>query len=313
VKLYYALSGVFMLGSVVVLTSRGSWLGVGAGLFVMLLIIALYSKNKKIIIFGILGIILVSSLTLGFFKVYSAQNSRLTLSLSEENAKTRLYAWSMAREAIVSRPLVGVGLGNFQQFFEQNREKYLSNSVQNFDDAHNLFLQIGATAGAPVLLIFVVLLMYAILLAISYFKKNRDYLALATIGSIVVFSISASFTPVSIPCYLFLAVLLSLAFSFSERESLVEARQKKIFVAMYFVVGACLIIMGTGLIVAEHIFYKAVLAYAHRDFKKAEQLSTLAINFNPTNQVYYLYKAGSQVLIGDNPQAFIKTENKLIA
>ncbi len=310
-KLYYALAGVFMVVCVIVLASRGAWLGLGVGFLAMLVIASLYSKSKKVLIFGFLGIALVSILTLGFFKAYSAQNGRLTLSLSEENATTRLYSWGMAREAVTAHPLVGVGLGNFQQFFEQNREKYLSNSVQNFDDAHNLFLQLAATAGVPAVLAFLVLLAVAILTAVGHFKKHRDYLALAVVGSLVIFSISASFTPVAIPCFLSLAVLLALAFSLEDEEA-VEVKLKKPIVFMYFVVGACLAVMGIGLLTAEHLFYRAVWAYAGRDYQTTRKLSTWAIYLNPTNQLYYLYKAGSQVLGGGNPQDIAKTQKALV-
>ncbi|MFA5991433.1 MAG: O-antigen ligase family protein [Candidatus Doudnabacteria bacterium] len=311
-KLYYALAGFFMVVCVIVLTSRGAWLGAGVGFLIMLVISALYSKNKKIISSGIIGIILVSVLAVGFFKVYPAQNGRLTLSLSEENATTRLYAWGMAREAIIVHPLVGVGMGNFQQFFEQNREKYLSNSVQNFDDAHNLFLQLAATAGLPAVSAFVGLLAAAIFFAIGNFKKHRDYLAVAVIGSVVIFSISASFTPVAIPCFLSLGVVLALAFSLEDRGELSAASLKKPTKLAYFIIGACLVIMGLGLITAEHIFYRAYWAYSYRDYHTAQKLSTWAIYLNPTNQLYYLYKAGSQVLGGAGPEDIAKTKKSLV-
>lgn len=312
-KLYYALVGFFILACVVTLASRGAWLGLGVGFLVIMVISAVYSKNKKVIIFGLLGIILVSALTLGFFKTYTTQNSRLTLSLSEENATTRLFAWGMAREAVVAHPIVGVGLGNFQQFFEQNREKYLSNSVQNFDDAHNLFLQLGATSGLPTSLAFILLLAVAIFFSVGHFKKDRDYLALATGGSIIIFSVSASFTPVAIPCFLSLAVVLALAFSFQSRGEVSVLSLKKPARLTYFVIGACLMIMGVSLITAEHLFYRAFWAYTYRDYKTAQKLSTWAIYFNPTNQLYYLYKAGSQVLSGSGMESITKTKNTLVS
>ncbi len=311
-KLYYGLAGFFMLACVVLLTSRGAWLGLGTGILAMLVIATFYAKNKKVIIFGILGLILVSISTVGFLKAYNVQNGRLTLSLAEENATTRLYAWGMAREAIISHPWVGVGLGNFQQYFEQNREKYLSNAVQNFDDAHNLFLQLPATAGVPATLTFIGLLIAAIFSAIKHFKKQQDYFALAVAGAIIIFSITASFTPVTIPCLLLLALLIALAFSLKETEESVEVKPGKSLRIILFVCGAGLLVMGVNFVIAEHLFYRATWAYIGQDYKKAEQLATWAIKLNPTNQLYFLYKGGSQILGNANPQAIAKTKQELI-
>ncbi len=311
-KLYYSLTGVFMVSCIILLASRGVWLGAGIGFLVMLAVVAFYSKNKKMIASGIIGLVMVSVMTYGFFQVYSAQNGRLTLSLSEENATTRLYAWGMAREAVIAHPVAGVGLGNFQQFFEQNREKFLSNSVQNFDDAHNLFLQLAATAGVPAVLAFIVLLAVAIFFAAGHFKKHGDYLALAVIGSIVIFAVSASFTPVAIPCFLSLAVVLAVAFSSEGRGEVVVASLKKPVAVIFFIIGVCLAVMGLGLITAEHLFYRATWAYVGRDYNTAEKLSSWAITLNPTNQLYYLYKAGSQVLVGSEAKEIAKTQRALI-
>lgn len=311
-KLYYGLAGFFMLACVILLTSRGAWLGLVVGILAMLVITALYSKSRKVLIFGFLGLALITVSALGFFKAYNVQNGRLTLSLSEENATTRLYAWGMAREAALSHPLAGIGLGNFQQYFEQNKGEYLSNAVQNFDDAHNLFLQLAATSGVPAVLDFMVLLAAAIVSAIRYFKIQQDYLALAIAGALAIFSISAAFTPVVIPCFLLLALLLALAFSLENKEEIIEINTNKPLRAVVLTVGACLVIMGAGLLSAEHIFYRAVWAYAGQDYKKSEQLSSWAIHINPTNQLYYLYKAGSQVLGGADSREIAKTKQELI-
>jgi len=312
-KLYYGLTGVFMVSCVLLLASRGAWVGLIAGVLTMYVIAALYSKHKRILAFGFMGLIVVFGLVFGVIKTSGFQNGRLTLSLSEENTTTRLYAWEMARQAIISHPLVGVGMGNFQQYFEQNRIQFLSNAVQNFDDPHNLFLQIAATAGVPALLCFVALLGLALFYAINYFKKKNDYLAVAGAGSLVIFSTAASFTPIAIPCFLFLAVLLALIFSFEQSEEQIKLTVKKPVALLFFSFGACLVVMGFGLITAEHLFYQANIAYIAQDYPKADRYSTWAIYANPTNQLYYLYKAGSQILGDSAVQDIVKTQETLIS
>jgi O-antigen ligase len=311
-KIYYGLATVFSVLALIVLASRGAWVALLACFMAIMILGLMYLRSKKMLAFVLLGFLAISLMAFSFLSVYQLQSGRLNLSFVEENISTRFYAWDMARQAIARFPFAGVGLGNFQQFFEQNRGKVLSGASQIFDDPHNLYLQLAATGGWPLLIFFLVLLAVPLALGIKAFKKDNDYFALAGVGSAVAFGTAAAFTPVAIPCFLVLAVVLvSLLVAKGEVKSF--ALPSKFFVWPLAMAAAFLLYCGIALIAAEHLFYQASTAYAWHDYQKAGRLSAWALKLNPTDQLYYLYNNASRILSSPQDPAIFKQQQTLLS
>jgi len=80
----------------------------------------------------------------------------------------RFYAWLAAIKMIKDNPLYGVGIDNFVDSYRLYRypEAYEIQTNQPFidyDNAHNIFLNIGATSGVPTLLAYL-----GIIIAVTY-------------------------------------------------------------------------------------------------------------------------------------------------
>ncbi|HVY67939.1 MAG TPA: tetratricopeptide repeat protein, partial [Patescibacteria group bacterium] len=165
-----------------------------------------------------------------------------------------------------------------------------------FDDAHNLFLQFAVTGGAQFALAFLGLLGFA-LWQYSGTARRGDDIALAAASGIIGFAVMACFNPVPAPCLLACMLLVAGSGLQSDREFKFTLPRPAAWAAAG--AGALLILAGLDLAVSEHIFFAGRNAYLAGDYPSAARLSRLASTLNPTNQLSYVYYAGS--LININP------------
>jgi len=85
------------------------------------------------------------------------------LSFATVLREPRLSAWRVGMEAMQDRPLLGYGIENFSvgfdQFFDPSfsnfESKILTAPTNWWDRAHNVFLEVGVSAGIPALLIYI--------------------------------------------------------------------------------------------------------------------------------------------------------------
>lgn len=98
----------------------------------------------------------------------------------ESQSKNRQILWKTGILLAQENPIGGVGLGNYQYFFQE-----YSGSDRNYADAHNIFINMASELGVPFMLLSMILLVIiGIGSCINYFKnrKNNDlkltYLAL---------------------------------------------------------------------------------------------------------------------------------------
>ncbi len=99
--------------------------------------------------------------------------------------------------------------------------------------------------------------------------------------------------------FLLLAVLLaSLLFKDSQTKTVYFNKPAR---ALIVVMGAVFIACGVLLIVSEYIFGFSKIYFLNQSYDKAYSLSSLAANINPTNQIYKVYKIGSEISLGKSP------------
>jgi O-antigen ligase len=111
------------------------------------------------------------------------------LSDNVRSLNDRYYAWLAALKIMRDNPLFGIGIDNFVDSYRLYRlpeayEIQTSQPFLDYDNAHNIFLNIGATAGIPCLLAYlslIILVTYRGLLAI---KNNQEKLIIGGVFSV---------------------------------------------------------------------------------------------------------------------------------
>jgi len=205
--LYFIL--VAMLLAELFTFSRGGYLGMIAGIGVVIILFwRKISFNKKII----LG--LTSAIAVIFLLTTSQSVINRFLSsfdFSEGSNTERIKNWSQGYEMFADNFLFGVGIGNYS--LEINPTIAYRTPVY----AHNLYLDIGAEMGIFALIIWIVLIAATIYQLYKTSRNNKSEfsrtVSIGLIGSLVWFSVHSFFdTPIYSPTILAIfVVIISLA------------------------------------------------------------------------------------------------------
>ncbi len=174
-RFFYLIGITVIFLFIIVLKSRGAWIALFFGLiFYFFPNIMLYikkAKYKKIYTFVLLIIILL--VVDGFVKIYK---------MNETSAEGRIFAWKVASLMISSRPITGIGYGNFfykyldyQELFfkETGNEKYYYHA-DILRQCHNEYLQIFAETGILGLSIFLVIIFLNFYKGIKLLKQTTN-------------------------------------------------------------------------------------------------------------------------------------------
>lgn len=192
----YKKVSVFLTIVALILTgSRGGMIA-----FVILLIygVVIYSKGKnminlKIDLKKIISIILL-------FVCFFAVDSKMKIISdfrgignicnqinSGEVRDERLLLWKSSVEIIKDYPIVGIGLGNFNDVY--NKEGYISEKAREprLSSPHNIFLHLGVETGLIGAFLFISLVMYQLITSYIYRNKEQFIMAghLAVLGMCV--------------------------------------------------------------------------------------------------------------------------------
>jgi len=211
---------VMTLGALLLAHTRSAWIGAAAGLGVLALMAVLAparderkavqtrelaAQKHKVVLPLMLAVV-----TAGFLFLMTSQNSSvvqrgssLTNLSSDFTFQHRQAWWSGAVEMVKERPLTGFGTGQFPvlQHEYTGQGAALSNGVHGSlaNQAHNFYLQTAAELGLPGLLLVVAILgsfLYAGIKRIGKMDAGiRRSLLIASIGSIVAFSLDALSSP----------------------------------------------------------------------------------------------------------------------
>jgi O-antigen ligase len=149
----------------------------GAGLFVVLL---LFGKNKKLGFFGAgIGSLVFLIGVLGMLQI-----GPLEKYLYKPSVSVRGYYWRAGLEMFVNNPILGVGMDRYGAYFKEYREVgyplTYGYSITS-SNAHNTFIQLFATGGVFLGLIYLLLNAFILRQAVVGLKKfsgnNRLLLA----------------------------------------------------------------------------------------------------------------------------------------
>ncbi len=169
--------------------SNGAWVAVGGGLFVFLIFIG--RTRYRVLLLALIGAL--SAIALSIF------SSEITLQLQRATGPNELSlreaAWQTAIRVIEAFPLFGVGLG-YQAYLVRADPYRVPAQIVPLSHPHDSYLEWAAMAGLPVLIVFLLLVAFAIWYAIHNWRLGDTQLrpliggGIAAIAALSVGSIS---------------------------------------------------------------------------------------------------------------------------
>lgn len=313
-RLYYVSALWAVLWAVAVFSSRGAILG----FVVSLLWLAGMWLGRRVFNKHLIWLIVIGAAAFGFLYLFGPlarpagwQN---TFVVPDSNITARYYVWDFTRQAISRHPVGGLGFGNFYQYYQNFREAVAANQA-SFDDPHNLFLFLAVTGGIPFVIAFGALLFTACWQLTKAARKDTSGYAAALVAGLIGIAVAASFTPVTIPVYVLIAVLLSgLLLSSSPpaaHEVLPSAKPAVGQFSRRFgwlrwparIGGIVLILYGIVFLTGEFLFFQGLKSYYNGNYERSIKFTNAAKKIYPLNPSYRLYSLGSKIkLYGDTPE-----------
>jgi len=155
--------------------SRGAWIGLFAGLFLLIF----FPKKKEIfyvLVCNIMSFILIPALRL-----------RVLGTFRTEGDAFRFTIWPVAISMIKENPFLGKGVGTFMAHFS----RYPTNLNPQY--AHNCFLQIWAETGIFSLICFLLFTGLLLYRGIKKFRKDSDPVLLGLVSGVFGFLVHSFF------------------------------------------------------------------------------------------------------------------------
>jgi O-antigen ligase len=150
-KVLYLIQVLLILFAVLFTYSNGSWLATAAGAVVFIVLIG---NLRYSLLFSLFLALLVGAL----FVLFPAQIAvQLSHAKDSDDLSLHLGAWQTAFLVMQANPWFGVGLGN-QAYLIRSAPYLVPAQTKPLAEPDNSFLQWGAIAGIPVMLLFFALL-----------------------------------------------------------------------------------------------------------------------------------------------------------
>jgi O-antigen ligase len=185
-KAFYLAETCLMLMALLFTYSGGSLAGMFAGFLACLVFIG----RARFRILLPLCILIPVLVLVVFFP--SEINILLQHVIGADELQLRVGIWQTAIRVIMAFPLTGIGLSHILYLQRADPYRVPAQTVP-IDHPHNSYLEFGAMAGLPVLLVFVALLLFVLWLAFSNWKR-ADVRTRSLIGAGIAAAIALSFS-----------------------------------------------------------------------------------------------------------------------
>lgn len=201
--LYFTL--ITMLLAEALTFSRGGYIGLIAGIGVIIILLWRYINfNKKIILGSIIGIVV---LFISFTNQSIVSRFLSSFDFKEGSNTERIKNWNQGYEMFADNFLTGVGIGNYSIYLHPTVE------YRTPIYAHNLYLDIGAEMGVFALLVWIALIGVTIWQLFKTGRRTEDIfiraLSFGLIGSLIWFSMHSFFdTAIYSPTILSIFVII---------------------------------------------------------------------------------------------------------
>jgi O-antigen ligase len=217
----YAAAAFIFLLALIFSGTRGAYLGFGASLMLMMLLLAVLGGNKKIKKYGlacffaliILSVALFSAADRPFVKNNSFLARLTNISMSSSTMQTRFISWKAAAKDFSNHPILGVGHGNYAIIFDKYFDPTFYNYTRSetyFDQAHSNLIDIVSTSGLLGLLSYLSIFVAALVYLIRGFRQREISLAdfILLIGLITAYFIQNLVVFDALVTYIALMVML---------------------------------------------------------------------------------------------------------
>ena len=186
-KMIYLLEMLLILIALMFTYSNGSWMATLAGIFAFMFLMGRLR-------YSVLLFLLIMALAVIGFTLFPSQLAiQLSHAKDQGDLSLHLGAWQTAARVALAYPLFGVGLGN-QAYLIRAEPYRVPAQTKPLTEPDNSYLQWGAIAGIPVMLIFSLLLVFVFWYAwrnwLVVDSRYRSLLA-GGIGALIALSINS--------------------------------------------------------------------------------------------------------------------------
>ena len=169
--LLFAISGLSIAN--VSLSSEQGYLNFTAGITAAL-VVFLFSKKKNLLAWSVLSVSALGAflLMLGIFN-----SGPLAGIIYKSSLQARGFYWRAAINIMQENPLFGIGLDSFGDWYRRSRTQATAefNAGIVADTAHSIPLDIGASGGFPLLLIYFFILGLAVVSIIRVVRRSNGF------------------------------------------------------------------------------------------------------------------------------------------
>lgn len=307
-KIFLAFICVTMSWGLSVFASRGAILAALVGMAI--LGVSLLVRRAWI---NFLYVLLLALFCLGISMASLAvyrENGQQFFKAEDTSAVDRYIAWTSASNILEQHPLVGVGLGNYQNYYWKNWIYGASNVKYFFDDAHNLVLTTAATAGLPFALVLFTLLGYTIIFVGSRALKRSDFFVISTVSGLVVMLVGSLVNPIVISLWLAAAVLFGISSQY------LHIKSSALSVGVWgsravTMLGLVFIVFGAAAFSSEHLLVFAQKKLDKGDYQEVVRYARLAALTNPLSTQARNLAALGYIRLGNTASADVAIEKAL--
>jgi O-antigen ligase len=179
VQMYLTMKSDALQGLLVLLLGNSTLLG-------LVLTFSNRSKLKKFAI-GWWATLLTSG-AIGLSGLFGSGPLSSFLNPNLRSLQDRFYHWVAALNMMKENPFFGVGIDSFGDYYREYRTiegvNFRDSAMTGTNNAHNTFMQIGATGGLVLLIAYLVLIIFTGYRAVIAFKKSNDKILVSGIFSI---------------------------------------------------------------------------------------------------------------------------------
>lgn len=291
-RIWFSMGSFMLLFAIILSGSRGALAASVCVAVSGLCLVGYYlPRSRKLLIVALCFIVLGIGLNAWFGAVTRPQIWQQTAALSDSNIQDRFAIWRVATTSIEHRPLLGTGLGNGLYAFEHERDGGLFTDAI-YDDVHNFALQWAVVGGVPLMLFGLLLIGMATFRGFVKVRKQNSSQDVALLLALSAWVVTALFTPVSVPNYLILFVIIGLLVGGNDERSIVIPLRVSIFGRS---IAAIVIVCALSFLAGELFSGLGVHAYKTANYMKSESLLKVGTHLNPTNPYALFFYAGSVI------------------
>lgn len=297
-----AVTAVFML------QARGPVLAMLIGWFVVTFGLMQQNINQSIkraswIILA--GLVIISSFVWiyrnsDFVQSIPVVNKFANISISDPTTQTRFSTWGIAIDAFVRKPILGYGLVNFEEAFQDNYKPVFEQfgaQATKFDKAHNFIFEHLATTGILGVLSYLLIFVLGFFIILKYWRrvKSKKRIMLLTIAGVLTTYIVANLTSIEhlsnvIILIIVLAILSNLLIKSSSSNTLTlkNINTSKLFISIILVVLVVYSLFQYHFkpVLANRNMYKAEFLASQKQFNQSLNFANSAILLNTFNRPY---------------------------